>query len=137
MTSRYLPALFVIFCLFIVTSFLFVKESSSIEGFKSEEGMVTGFGSRKGTKRSTYTIVEYRVNDAVYACHSRGFGYPAWKVGDQVRVLYSTIDPSNSRISRIDEIYSHTLLFSFFLFTSLLFLLVNFIAFKIRGRPLF
>ena len=63
-------------------------------------------------------------------------GYPYWQIGQNVEVYYSVDNPKKSRINRIDELYNFTLWFLFFISASVLFATINFIVYKVRGRPL-
>ena len=63
-------------------------------------------------------------------------GYPDWKIGQSVDVYFSPKDPRHSRIKRWDELYFYTLISAFFLACCVFFGVINFIVYKIRGRPL-
>jgi hypothetical protein len=90
---------------------------------------------RKGAGH-TEAIVGFTVNSINYKVKSRALGIPKWHMGKKVGVYYLPEDPNISRINRWDELYFYTLICAHFLTAILLISFVNFIVYKVRGRPL-
>lgn len=145
MAPRYIPAVVIFIALIIATVYFYKEESSYISGMKLSTGVVTALGDNSflsvvtnGGKESSNTqaIVEFTVGTSKYLTEGRALGFPRWRVGQEVGVYYSPENPNISRINRWDELYFYTLIFGHFLAAVLLFSLVNFIVYKVRGRPL-
>ena len=145
MPLRYIPALVITIALIFSTLYAYKRESSYIEGMAVAEGVVTELGSRSKssvtingttTKTNTQALVDFEVNGTVFRAEGRAAGYPLWEVGSKVPVYYSVNNPDKARINRFDEVYFFTLISAFFLICCLLFAFINFLVYKIRGKPL-
>lgn len=145
MASRYIPALVIFFTLSITTIYFYIEESSYVAGMKLTVGVVSEFGNKStssitangGEKSSsTQALVKFTVDSSNYKAEGRALGIPSWSIGQKVGVYYSPENPKKSRINRWDELYFFTLIGAHFIVVILLFSLVNFIVYKVRGRPL-
>lgn len=145
MPKRYIPALIIFIALLGAAIYSYQIESSYINAMEIAAGEVVSLGSKStvttsingnAKKTNTQAIVNFTVNDKTYTAKGRSMGYPYWQVGQSVEVYYSVNNPKESRINRIDELYNFTLWFLFFISASVLFATINFIVYKVRGRPL-
>lgn len=145
MPKRYIPALIIFIALLASAIYSYQLESSFISAMKITTGEVVSLGSKStattsingNTKKiNTQAIVDFTVNEKTYTAKGRSMGYPYWQIGQNVEVYYSAENPKKSRINRIDELYNFTLWFLFFIGGSTLFATINFIVYKVRGRPL-
>ncbi len=145
MPLRYIPALVIIIGLTVATVYFYNEESSYISGMEITSGRVVALGGKSkstitfiGSKSSanTQALVDFTVDGSTYRSEGRAMGLPGWEVGQTVDVYFSEQDPEKSRIKRWDELYFFTAICSFFLGFCLLFATVNFIVYKVRGRPL-
>ncbi len=145
MAPRYIPALVIFIALIITAVYFYTEESSFIKGMNLTTGVVSGLGSESsssitsnGIKESSNTqaLVNFTVGSSKYTAEGRALGIPRWNVGEKVGVYYSPDNPNISRINRWDEMYFFTLICAQFIVIILLFGLVNFIVYKVRGRPL-
>ncbi|MGB1581134.1 MAG: DUF3592 domain-containing protein [Nevskiales bacterium] len=145
MPKRYIPALVFVIALAICTTYFYVQESRFIEGMALAQGKVQSLGAGSSKQTSafgksvttpTQAIVAFRVEGKTYKSRGRAMGLPAWLPGDTVGVYYNPQDPRQSRIQRFDELYFHSLIPGMFLLGALLFASINFLVYKLRGRPL-
>lgn len=154
MPLRYIPAVIIFLAVSAATIYFYQQESTYINGMNIARGVVIGHGNKstfttttnvgpsqgnsnqKQKTVNTQAIVDFQVNGSKYRVAGRAMGYPGWKIGQSVDVYYSADNPRHSRIKRWDEVYFHTLLSGFFLIAMVIFAMINFIVFKIRGRPL-
>jgi hypothetical protein len=145
MTARYIPGLIIFIALIIGGAYSYHVESSYINGMTITSGEVVAFGNRSISTRTsndiektvdTQAIVYFKVNNETYRVEGRAMGYPYWELGQGVEVYFAKDNPKQTRINRWDEIYFFTLTCSFFISTTILFSIINFIAYKLRGRPL-
>lgn len=145
MPARYIPALIIVAILLGCVIYAYQFESSYIKGMKQTSGMVAKLGSRststitingETTTSNTQALVDFQVNNTTYRVEGRAMGIPRWDIGQTVVVLFSEADPSRARIQRWDEIYFYTLICSFFLACCVFFGALNFIVYKVRGKPL-
>lgn len=144
MPKRYIPALIIFMALIGSTIYFYQQESTYIRGMKTAQGVVVKLGSRstsvvtdnkKTTKTNTQALVDFKVDGSTYRAEGRAMGYPRWKIGQSVDVYYSPDIPQHSRIKRWDELYFYTLLSAFFLLCLILIGAINFIIYRVRGRP--
>jgi len=145
MPARYIPGLIVFIALIFGGAYSYHVESSYINGMTTTKGEVVAFGSRSTSTRTTndvektvntQAIVNFVVNNETYRVEGRAMGYPDWVLGQDVEVYFAKHNPNEARINRWDEIYFFTLICSFFISTTILFSIINFIVYKVRGRPL-
>jgi len=145
MAPRYIPALIIFIGLIIATAYFYSKESSFISDMKLTTGIVTGLGGKSsssitmnGKKESnnTQALVKFSVAASSYRVEGRALGFPQWTVGQKVGIYYSQDNPNISRINRWDELYFFTLICAHFIAAILLFSIINYIVYKVRGRPL-
>ena len=145
MSRRYIPALIIVLVLIGATIYLYDKESTYISGMSIATGKVVALGSKstssmsipgKTTTRNTQAIVAFTVSGTSYRSEGRAFGYPDWKIGQTVEVYYSAANPKMSRIKRFAEVYFFSLVSAFFLSACIVFGAINYVVYKIRGRPL-
>lgn len=154
MPIRYIPAVIIFLALIAATIYFYQQESTFIKGMNVTRGVVVGLGSkstfttstnvnaRHGTSDqnqttvNTQAIVDFQVDGSKHRVRGRAMGYPRWQIGQSVDVYFSPRNPGQARIKRWDEVYFHTLLSGFFLIACALFALINFMIYKIRGRPL-
>jgi len=145
MPKRYIPALIIFVALIAATFYFYQQESTYIKGMSMATGAVVGLGNKSTatttinhhkTTTKTQALVDFQYNGVTYRTAGRAMGYPRWKVGQSVDVYFSPQNPHRSRINRWDELYAHTLLSAFFLICIVLLGTINFIVYKIRGKPL-
>ncbi len=145
MPLRYIPALIIVIALIGATIYSYQLESSYIKGMKLASGELVALGNKSTSSTSingnkttanTQAIVDFEANNSTYKVEGRAMGYPRWEIGQTVEVYFSEKNPNKARIKRWDEIYFFTVISSFFLNFCLLFGIINFIVYKIRGRPL-
>ena len=145
MALRYIPAVVIFIALIMATLYFYSEESSYISAMKLSTGIVTELGSNSsssvtinGKKKSSNTqaLVKFTIGSSKYTAEGRALGFPRWNIGQEVGVYYSPENPDISRINRWDELYFFTLICVHFIAAILLFSLVNFIVYKVRGRPL-
>lgn len=145
MPARYIPALVFLIALTAATIYFYNDESSFIEGMSVAQGEVVALGSRstssssingRSSSSNTQALVDFEVNGKLYRVDGRAMGYPEWTIGQKVEVYYSPEKPATARIKRWDELYFLSLICAFFISTSLVFSLVNFVVYKVRGKPL-
>lgn len=145
MPARYIPASIIAILSLVATIFFYLSESDFIRDMKITSGKVIKLGNKststisingKKTTTNTQAIVEIVVGNGTYVSEGRSFGVPKWEVGQDVEVYYSADDPKISRIKRWDELYFFTLISAFFLISCVVLGLVNYIVYRVRGRPL-
>lgn len=145
MPARYIPALIIVIALIGSTIYFYNKESAYISGMSIAPGEVVALGSKStstvsvnGNKSTTNTqaIVEFTASGATYKSEGRAFGYPDWKIGQEVHVYYLPANPEKSRIKRVDEVYFYTAISGFFALCCFVFGSINYLVFRVRGRPL-
>ena len=154
MPLRYIPALIIFIGLLGAGSYSYKVESSYIKGMKTITGELVALGSRSVSSRrinddegkvnihnheggsNTQALVDFEFNNTTFRVEGRAMGYPRWKLGQKVEVYFSESNPSEARINRWDEVYFFTLISSFFIIFCLVFSIINFVVYKVRGRPL-
>lgn len=159
MPRRYIPALILVLGLAISTIYLFNKETAYIKGMAVASGKVVALGNKSTSTVSfssgvvlgknntsvvstnshttnTQALVDFSVSGSTYRSEGRGFGYPKWRVGQAAEVYYSSDNPKINRIKRFDEVYFYSIISAFFLSFCILFGSINYLVYKIRGRPL-
>lgn len=145
MPLRYIPAVIVLIALIGAVIYSYQIESSYIKGMNTISGELVALGDKSTFTTSineieervnTQAIVDFEVNNSTYTVEGRAMGYPRWKLGKTVEVYFSESNPSEARINRWDEIYFFTLIFSFFLSCCTFFCVINFVVYKVKGRPL-
>lgn len=145
MPFRYIPALIIVLALAGASIYFYQIESSYVDGMQVASGEVVGLGSsstssvttnREKTTSNTQAIVDFEVNQSTFRTEGRALGFPEGKLGQSVKVYYSEGNPETARIKRWDEVYFFTLICLSFFVASLILVAINFIVYKIRGRPL-
>ncbi len=145
MPRRYIPALIIVIALIGSTIYFYNEETSYIKDMTVAEGRVVALGEKstattkvngKSTTTNTQAIVEFEANNTTYRVEGRAMGYPRWEIGQIVDVYYSEKKPNIARIKRWDEIYFFTIISAFFLSCCLFFGSINFLVYKVRGKPL-
>lgn len=145
MPLRYIPAVIIFIGLCLSTAYLYSQEARFIEGMTVTEGAVIGFGDKSSSSttingntesENTQPLVEYSVRGDKYISEGRALGLPKWELGQTARIYYRESSPEVSRIGRFDELYFYTLLSGFFLIAITFFGLLNFVVYKVRGKPL-
>ena len=145
MPLRYIPALIIVIALLCSTVYFYTEETAYINGMAVTEGTVVALGSKstsstttngKPTQTNTQAIVEFDSDGTTVRVEGRAMGYPHWEIGRTVGVYYAENNPSEARIKRWDEVYFFTLVSAFFLSVCLLFAAINFLVYKVRGKPL-
>jgi hypothetical protein len=145
MPKRYIPALIIVVALIGLTIYFYQQESTYIKGMEITTGVVAGLGNKststttingKMTTVNTQALVDFQFNGSTYRVNGRAMGYPDWKIGQPVDVYFSPKDPGKSRIKRWDELYFFTFVSAFFLIACVFFGIINFIVYKVRGKPL-
>jgi len=145
MPKRYIPALVIFVALIWSTIYFYKQESSYIVGMTKGKGVVVLLGDKstssisfigRTTTTNTQAIVDFEANNLTYRIEGRGLAYPRWKIDQTVDIYFSQENPTLARINRWDELYFFTILSSFFLGCLIFFATLNFIVYKIRGRPL-
>lgn len=145
MPSRYIPAVTIFIVLIGTTIYFYISESSYIAGMEVTSGVVVALGGKSTSSESingqttstkTQALVDFAIANTIYQAQGRALGYPKWEIGQKVEVYYSQENPKEFRIKRWDEMYFFTLISLQFLLFLLVLGLINFIVYKIRGRPL-
>lgn len=145
MPLRYIPALMIVIALIGSTIYSYQIESTYIKGMRLTSAELVALGAKSTSSTSvngnqtttnTQAIADFEVNNSVYRVEGRALGYPRWEIGQKVEVYFSEKNPNRARINRWDELYFFTGISALSLSFCLLFGMINFIVFKVRGRPL-